>query len=253
MKILNFTGRAAMDEAAADYVANLLEEKPAAVIALPTGETPLGLYRKLATRQSEGTVNLHAARFFNLDEFEGKGIADPGSYAGFLMANAFGPMGVAPDKLRLLQGDAPDAEAECRAFDAAIAAAGGLDLAILGLGRNGHVAFNEPGDDWSLETHRVRLTESTRAAQGGLYADPGDVPDHGLTMGVATVFKARKLLLLVSGHGKDDALQALLCGTPDPNRSVTALVGHPDLTVLRDISSVGAGNQGLAAGCSATI
>ncbi len=172
MKVLDFSTRAAMDEAAADYVAALLAEKPAAVLALPTGETPLGLYRTLATRQAAGAVDLHAASFFNLDEFEGKGLADADSYASFLMANAFGPLSIAPDKLRLLRGDAPDAEAECLAYDAAIAAAGGLDLAILGLGRNGHVAFNEPGDDWSLETHRVRLTESTRAAQGGIYARP---------------------------------------------------------------------------------
>lgn len=238
MKVLDFDTRAAMDEAAADLVAALLARKREAVIALPTGETPLGLYRVLAARQAQGVVDCQSARFFNLDEFEGKGLADPGSYAGFLMANAFGPMGISPDQLRLLQGDAPDAEAECRAYDAEIAAAGGLDLAILGLGRNGHVAFNEPGDDWSLETHRVRLTESTRAAQGGLYASPSDVPDYGLTMGVATVLKARKLLLLVSGQGKEEALKVLFSGTVDPDRSVTALVGHPDLTVLRDISSV---------------
>lgn len=238
MKVLDFSTRAAMDEAAAEYVAAILAEKPTAVLALPTGETPLGLYRRLATRQAKGTIDLHAARFFNLDEFEGKGLADPDSYANFLMVNAFGPLAIAPERLRLLRGDAPDAEAECQAYDAAIAAAGGLDLAILGLGRNGHVAFNEPGDDWGLETHRVRLTESTRAAQSSLYRRAEDVPTHGLTMGVATVLKARKLLLLVCGRGKDEALKALLAGEADPARSVTALVSHPDLTVLRDLSSV---------------
>lgn len=240
MKVLDFPTRTAMDEAAADHVAALLAEKPGAVVALPTGETPLGLYRSLAARQAGGSIDLQAARFFNLDEFEGKGVSDPDSYAAFLMAHAFGPMAIAPERLRLLRGDAPDAAAECRAYDAAIAAAGGLDLAILGLGRNGHVAFNEPGDDWTLETHRVRLTESTRAAQGGLYARPEDVPEYGLTMGVATVLKARRLLLLVCGQGKDEALQALMSGQPDPARSVTALVSHPDLTVLRDLSSVAA-------------
>lgn len=238
MKVLDFATRAAMDDAAADFVAGMLAEKPAAVIALPTGETPLGLYRRLAVRQAEGLIDCRSACFFNLDEFEGKGLDDPGSYAGFLMKNAFGPMGIEPDKLRLLRGNAPDAEAECRAYDAAIAAAGGLDLAVLGLGRNGHVAFNEPGDDWTLETHRVRLTESTRAAQNGLYASPADVPEYGLTMGVATVMKARRLLLMVSGAGKEEALQALFSGKLDPDRSVTALVGHPDLTVLRDVSSL---------------
>lgn len=237
MKVLDFATRAAMDDAAANLVAAVLAEKPTAAIALPTGETPLGLYRELASRQATGKVDCRSARFFNLDEFEGKGRADPGSYAGFLLQNAFGPLGIAPARLRLFQGDAPDAEIECRAFDADIEAAGGLDLAVLGLGRNGHIAFNEPGDDWSLGSHRVRLTESTRSAQQGLYACAEDVPDYGLTMGVATIAKARRLLLLVAGNGKEDALKALLSGVPDPRRSVTALVGHPDLTVLRVVSS----------------
>lgn len=237
MKILDFATRAEMDEAAASYVGTLLESKPNAVIALPTGETPLGLYRNLASRQCEGKLNCHSARFFNLDEFEGKGLADEGSYASFLMRHAFEPLQIAPDKLRLLQGDALDAEAECLAYEAAIEAVGGLDLAVLGLGRNGHVAFNEPGDDWSLGTHRVALTKTTREAQSGLYKTPADVPDYGLTMGVSTVLAARKLLLLVSGQGKEDALNALISGRPDPDRSVTALVDHQDLTVLRDLSS----------------
>ncbi|MEN5300163.1 glucosamine-6-phosphate deaminase [Brucella sp. TWI559] len=237
MKILDFGTRAELDEAAADYVGDLLTRKPHAVIALPTGETPLGLYRNLATRQHAGVIDCHSARFFNLDEFEGKGPADEESYAGFLMRHAFEPLGIAPDHLRLLQGDALDIEAECRAYDEAIDAAGGLDLAVLGLGRNGHVAFNEPGDDWNLGTHRVALTKTTREAQTGIYQVASDVPKYGLTMGVATVLSARKLLLLVSGQGKEDAMQALLSGQRDTAHSVTALLVHQDLTVLRDLSS----------------
>ncbi|GLU27371.1 glucosamine-6-phosphate deaminase [Brucella sp. NBRC 12950] len=239
MKILDFSTRAEMDDAAASYISTLVKNKPDAVIALPTGETPLGLYRNLAARQREGAINCQSARFFNLDEFEGKGLADEGSYAGFLMRHAFEPLHIAPDHLRLLQGDALDVEAECRAYDAAIDIAGGLDLAVLGLGRNGHVAFNEPGDDWRLGTHRVALTQTTREAQSGIYQASADVPNYGLTMGVATVLAARKLLLLVTGQGKEDALNALISGRPDPDRSVTALVDHPDLTVLRDLSSFG--------------
>lgn len=237
MEILEFTTRSQMDEAAADYIGALLKSKPTAAIALPTGETPLGLYGSLVRRQNEGTLDSRSAYFFNLDEFEGKGLSDHGSYAGFLMRHAFGPLGIPADHLRLLQGDAPDAEAECRAYEAAIAAAGGLDLAVLGLGRNGHVAFNEPGDDWSLGTHRIALTKTTREAQAVLYQSLEGVPEYGLTMGVATVLSARKLLLLVSGQGKEEALRALVSGYPDPDRSVTALVNHPDLTVLRDLSS----------------
>lgn len=238
MKTLEFSSRFQMDEAAADVLSTVLVARPSAVIALPTGRTPLGLYACLHTRQPRGLVDFRSARYFNLDEFEGKGPEDEGSYAAFLARHVFGPLGVPTSHVRLLKGDAADLDAECRAYEAAIAAAGGLDMAILGLGRNGHIAFNEPGDDWDLGTHRVALTSMTRAAQGGIYACAADVPPHGLTMGVSTPLSARKLLLLVSGAGKGTALEALLSGRPDPAWPVTALAGHPDLTVLCDLSAL---------------
>lgn len=236
MKIFEFSSRCEMDEAAADVLSAVLVPKPSAVIALPTGRTPLGLYACLRNRQQRGRVDCRTARYFNLDEFEGKGPKDEGSYAAFLFRHVFEPLGVPTSHVRLLKGDAADIDAECKAYEAAIVAAGGLDLAILGLGRNGHIAFNEPGDDWDLGTHRVALTGMTREAQGGIYACAADVPTHGLTMGVSTLLSARKLLLLVSGAGKETALRALLSGRPDPACPVTALVGHPDLTVLCDFS-----------------
>lgn len=238
MKISEFSARSEMDEAAADLLSAVLGAKPSAAIALPTGKTPLGLYACLRERQQRGLVDWRTARYFNLDEFEGKGPQNEGSYAAFLFRHVFGPLGVPTSHVRLLKGDAADLDAECRAYEAAIAAAGGLDMAILGLGRNGHIAFNEPGDDWDLGTHRVALTGMTRAAQGGIYACAADVPTHGLTMGVSTLLSARRLLLLVAGAGKGTALEALLSGRPDPAWPVTALVDHPDLTVLCDLSAL---------------
>ncbi|HEX9448854.1 MAG TPA: glucosamine-6-phosphate deaminase [Dongiaceae bacterium] len=221
-------------EEAAHHVAALLAGKPTAALALPTGNTPLGLYRQLVKMQERGEFSCDQASFFNLDEFVGKSLADEDSYASFLWRHCFHPLAIRPDQVRLLQGDAGDLAAECRSFDQAIAAAGGLDLAILGLGTNGHVAFNEPGSDWEAPTREVVLATATKQAQQGLYADETDVPPHGLTMGVATIRSARSILLLVSGSNKAAAVAALLRGTPDEHWPVTAILDHPQLTVLAD-------------------
>jgi glucosamine-6-phosphate deaminase len=221
-------------ELAARQIAALLAEKPEAVLALPTGSTPLGLYQQLNTLQARGDIDVSQARFFNLDEFVGKSIADANSYAAFLWRHCFTPLGIKPAQVRLLQGDAVDRAGECRRFDEAIAAAGGLDLAILGLGTNGHVAFNEPGSDWLAPTREVVLETATKQAQQGLYSNPADVPHHGLTMGIATIRAARAILLLVSGANKAAAVDAMLRGEPDPAWPVTAILDHPRLTILGD-------------------
>jgi glucosamine-6-phosphate deaminase len=139
--------------AAADHVAALLERKPEAVIALPTGQTPVGLYAELVARGMAKRLSAAQSRFFNLDDYLGLNVDHPLSYARFLREHFLTPIGVPEEHIRLLQGDAVGIEAECRDYEAAIAAAGGLDLAILGLGSNGHIGFNEPGSDWSAQTH----------------------------------------------------------------------------------------------------
>lgn len=224
----------ALSQYAADHVAALLADKPDAVIAVPTGATPLGLYRRLIALHDSGAFDGTRAHFFNLDEFVGKSADDPRSYGHFLWQHLFRPMKIRPSQVRLLRGDAADTDAECLAFERAIKDVGGLDLAILGLGRNGHIAFNEPGSDWNAGTRLVALTEKTRAAQAVLYQDPAEVPAAGLTMGVATIMRAKAILLLVAGDGKDEAVAALLRGIPDQNWPVTALLDHPNVTVLAD-------------------
>jgi glucosamine-6-phosphate deaminase len=227
---LNWMDDAAeLAEHAAQHVAAVLKDKPDAVIALPTGNTPLGLYRRLR-RADE--LSCDRARFFNLDEFVGKAPDDPDSYGAFLWKHVFHPLGISAMQVRLLRGDTPDPAAECRSFDGAIAAARGLDLAILGLGTNGHVAFNEPGSAWDSPTREVVLSDATRLAQRGLYANKEAVPQRGLTMGLREIRAARAILLLVSGHGKGTAFGAFLRGRPDLEWPVTALLDHPRLTVL---------------------
>jgi glucosamine-6-phosphate deaminase len=224
----------ALAEGAAGWVAARLAAKPEAAVALATGRTPRGLYRRLVQRRAAGALGGERARFFNLDEFVGLPAEDPRSYSAYLWKHVLGPLEVPAARVHLLRGDAADLAAECRAYDEAIAAVGGLDIAILGLGTNGHIAFNEPGDDWAAATHVVTLAASTRRAQHHLFASEAEIPSRGLTMGIAAIRAARSVILLAMGEGKVTALAALRAGRPDPAWPATALLGHPDLTIFAD-------------------
>jgi glucosamine-6-phosphate deaminase len=219
---------------AASHVATLLAEAPSAAIALPTGSTPIGLYARLRAMAAAGEVALSSAYYFNLDEYVGVSPADRHSFAAFLRRHIIDEADIPADHVRLLRGDAPDIAAEAAAHDAAVTARGGLDLAILGLGSNGHIAFNEPGAPWDAGTHVVPLTKGTRIANAAYFPDGFEVPSHGLTMGIGMIRAARRVLLMVAGAAKAEALGALLAGRPDPDWPVTALCDHPGLTVVAD-------------------
>jgi glucosamine-6-phosphate deaminase len=234
-------GHVELADQAAARVAALFRRNPRATVALPTGATPRGMYERLAALHRAGEFSCRDGRFFNLDEFVGLAPDSPCSYAAYLRRHFFRRVDADPAGIRLLRGDAPDLEAECRAYDRAIEAAGGIDLAILGLGRNGHVAFNEPGSDWQSTTHRVTLAESTRRAQRQQFPNGDVVPRQGLTMGLRTIRDARAILLLVAGAGKEAGLAALRAGRLDANWPVTALLDHADLVVLADHAGASGG------------
>lgn len=225
-------GGAEFARAAADHVAALLARRPEAAIALPTGHTPLGLYAELVARAAAGRLSSERGRFFNLDDYIGLPADHPLSYARFLRERFLTPAGVPEGHVRLLRGDAADLEAECRDFETAIAASGGLDLAILGLGTNGHIGFNEPGSDWSTPTHVVALSQETRATHAAQTQGKFAIAEYGITVGISTIVAAREIFLLVSGSSKARALAAFRRGIPDPRWPVTALLTHPHLTVL---------------------
>ena len=232
--------------AAADQVAALLERKPEAVIALPTGQTPLGLYAELVARATAQRLSVAQGRFFNLDDYLGLNGDHPLSYARFLREHFLQPAGVPQEHIRLLQGDAVGIEAECRDYEAAIAAAGGLDMAILGLGTNGHIGFNEPGSDWSAQTHVVSLSQETRATHVAQTQGKFAIPERGITVGISTIVAAREILLLAAGGAKARALAAFRAGIADPNWPVTALLAHPDLTVIAEAELQSAAAEGVA-------
>ena len=219
--------------AAADWLCAHLHDKPASVLALPTGNSPRGLYSELIVRSKGGAVRLHEARVFNLDEYCGLTPTDPHSYAHFLRSHLIGPIGLRAAQVRLLRGDAPDLEAECRAYDAALAECGGVDACILGMGANGHIAFNEPGSPWNLATHVVRLSESTRSAHQRHPPAAWTTPEWGVTMGIQTLLQARRVLLLIAGAHKRAARAALEAGVATLDWPVTSLLTHPNVTVIQ--------------------
>lgn len=204
---------------------------PKSVLGLPTGRTPVGMYDQVVQQCAREPACFSEISTFNLDEYVGIPKEHPGSYFAFMREHLFADVDIDPSRSNLPDGMARDLEAECTRYEARIRAAGGLDLTFLGLGRNGHIGFNEPGTPFDSRTRVVQLHESTRSANASLFED-GHVPTHAITMGIGTILKSRRIVMLVSGTGKEEAVARLREGKPDPAFPASALWLHPDVTVL---------------------
>lgn len=203
-------------------------------LGLPTGRTPQALYRALV---AEG-LDWSRVRTFNLDEFAGLPPGAPGSFRAFMDAHLFSQVNLAADAIGFLRGDAADEAAECARFDAAMRAAGGLDLLLLGLGGNGHIGFNEPGPALVAPTHAVDLHEATRRANADRFdGDWRRVPARALTMGMAAVLGARRVVLMATGAGKADAVRAMVEGPLTTACPASWLQTHPHALVVVDAAA----------------
>lgn len=220
---------AAVALAAADAVAAAARENPGIVLALPTGRTPIPMYDELARRHAAGELDLTRARGFNLDEIC-LPREDPRTFHSFMEKHAWGRIGLARERCDIPDGEAPDLEAECRRYEAAIAAAGGLDLAILGVGEDGHIAYNMPGDV-TPRTHVTRLPDGLAASLG---VPPEHRPLRAITMGVGTIGAARRVLVLATGEHKSTAVKRLVRGPEDPQWPCSFLCGHVEVELLAD-------------------
>jgi len=201
----------AMGREAADVFGDVVKVRADARICFATGNTPKPLYAELLSRQRRGDVDLRSIRAFLLDEYHGLARSDPRSYRAFMRAQLFDAAGVADDRVDSLDGGAEDPEGECARYERAIADAGGWDLVLLGIGRNGHIAFNEPGAGVDARTRLVPLTPATRRANANDFGSPDAVPTHALTVGIGTILDhARRVLLLARGDHKAEALARAL-------------------------------------------
>jgi len=215
---------------AAEIFLAAIRESPAIVLGLPTGQTPLGMYERVVAECSREYHCFRDVVTFNLDEYAGITCDHPGSYCTFMQRVLFDHVDIAPENAHIPDGAVPDLDAECTRYEDAIARAGGLGLTFLGLGSNGHIAFNEPGTPWSSRTRVVELTESTRAANAAIFA--GEVPTRAITMGIATILASRRIVLLASGERKRAAIERLRGGERSLEFPASALHTHADVTVL---------------------
>lgn len=228
------TPEAAARALAAD-VGRAIAREPALVLGLPTGRTPVPLYRELARLGEAGAIDYSRATTFNLDEFVGVAAGDPRSYRAFMQQHLFARVNVRGTRVHFLNGTAADTAAECERYERAIRRAGGIDLQILGLGQNGHIGFNEPGRALVARTHRTRLTPATRAANRSLFGGrPRDVPREALSMGMVTILHARRIVLLATGASKARCVERMIAGPLTTRVPASFLQVHRNVEVWLD-------------------
>lgn len=201
-----------LSRSAARLVADALQANPRATISVPTGATPIGFYTELAALHQSGEFDATQLRVFQLDDYLGVAPSDPRSFAAWSTRAFIDPLGIAAHQVTWLRGDAADPDAECRAYDAALVAAGGLDIVVLGLGENGHIGFNEPPAAPDAPTRTVQLTEGTRAANATYWGGLDAVPQRALTCGMVNLLAARMKIVLVSGAHKREILHRVRYG-----------------------------------------
>jgi glucosamine-6-phosphate deaminase len=235
MKIEIYESEATLAHALAVSIASAITDHPDLVLGLPTGRTPIALYRELAALTGEQGLDWSGVRTFNLDEFVGLGDRARGSYRRFMQEHLFQHVNIASPNIGFVDGRASDRDAECRRYERAIRAAGGIDLMILGIGANGHIGFNEPCDVLAARTHQVTLEEPSRAANALWFGgDVNAVPRQALSMGMATILNAREVVLMATGEGKADAVKEMITGGITTKLPASFLQLHRHVTVMLD-------------------
>ena len=243
MRLIIQPDYAGISQWAADYVvAKINAAQPSAakpfVLGLPTGSSPLGMYRALVAAHQAGRVSFQHVVTFNMDEYVGIPENHPQSYHSFMWDNFFRHIDIKKENVHILNGNAADLEAECAAYEKRISEVGGIDLFLGGIGPDGHIAFNEPGSSLSSRTRMKTLTTDTIIANSRFFeGDVNKVPKTALTVGVGTVMSAREVLILVNGHGKARALQQAVEGSVNQMWTITALQLHPKGIIVCDEAS----------------
>ena len=229
-----------MSQWAANYVvAKINAAKPTAekpfVLGLPTGSSPIGMYRALVKAYQEGKVSFKNVVTFNMDEYVALPVEHPESYHSFMFTNLFNHIDCPKENIHILNGNAPDLVAECAHYEEMIAQAGGIDLFIGGIGPDGHIAFNEPFSSLTSRTRQKTLTTDTIIANSRFFeGDVNKVPKSALTVGVGTVMDAREVMILVNGHHKARALHAAVEGCVSHEWTISALQMHPHGIIVCD-------------------
>ena len=233
MKVIVTKDYASQCAAGADIIEEIVRAKPDCCLGLATGSSPVGMYQELARRCREEGLDFSKVHTVNLDEYIGLEPTHDQSYRYFMDTNLFTKIDLDPARTHVPSGLDTSDEA-LAAYDAAIEAAGGEDLHVLGIGVNGHIAFNKPGDPIDTMTHVVELTQNTREVNARFFASLDDVPTHAVTMGIKSIMHARKLILIALGEAKADAIKAAVEGPVTADCPASVLQLHPDVTFFCD-------------------
>ncbi len=234
MKWIQVKNYTEMSQLAARIMTEKIAEKPNATLGLATGGTPEQMYRWLREYSAERQLSFRDVQTFNLDEYIGLGREHPNSYYQYMRTHLFAHIDLPEAHAHLPNGLAADVNAECLRYEALIEQAGGIDLQLLGVGKNGHIGFNEPGTPFTSRTHLVQLTESTRAANACYFSSLEAVPTHAITMGIATITKSKEILLLASGREKANVLAELMRGEVTEELPASVLLNHANATIIAD-------------------
>ena len=235
MKIIRAKDYNDMSRKAANIISAQVILKPDSVLGLATGSSPIGIYEQLIKWYNKGDVDFGGCTTFNLDEYRGLTPDHDQSYHYFMHKNFFDAVNVPAERINLPDGAQLDAERECKRYDAAIKAAGGIDLQLLGIGNDGHIGFNEPNEAFELGTHCVDLKEETIEANKRFFDGNADlVPKQAYTMGIKTIMQARKVLMVANGKGKADIVKKAFFGPVTPEVPASILQMHPDFILVGD-------------------
>lgn len=234
MNVLIFDTEEQIGIAAGNYMCGQVLQKPDSVLGLATGSTPLKPYGQMIDLYKKGVVDFSKVTTFNLDEYVNLDVNDKNSYHSFMHENLFDHINIPEESINFLNGNASDPEKECEEYENKIKKAGGIDIQLLGIGSNGHIAFNEPSDCFQRWSHIVNLKESTVKDNSRFFKSIEEVPTQAVTMGIGSIMQAKKILIIAIGENKAKAIKQLINGNVTPQCPASVLQFHTDVTLMLD-------------------
>jgi len=238
MRIYRTENYDSMSRQAANILSAQVILKPNCVLGLATGSTPIGMYRQLVEWYEKGDIDFSQVHTVNLDEYLGLAPTHDQSYRYFMQTNFFDHINIQTGNTNVPNGLAEDPDEECRRYNKVIADLGGVDIQVLGMGHNGHIGFNEPGDSFEQETHVVDLTDSTIEANSRFFASKDEVPRKAITMGSKSIMQARHILVVVSGEDKAAIVKEAFTGPVTPKVPASILQLHPNVSLVGDAAAL---------------
>ncbi len=234
MDIRIFNNTQEIADAASEIILNKVKNDPSAILGLATGASPVATYKKIIAAYNAGEVSFKDVKTFNLDEYCSIPATDRNSYYTFMHENLFNHIDIKEENVHVPDGNPENAEEYCAAYDESIRAAGGVDIQVLGIGRNGHIGFNEPADEFTAGTYKVKLTDSTIEANKIYFDNEEDVPRYAITMGVQSIINAKEIILIAEGDAKAQAIHDMIKGEVSPACPASILQKHDNVHIFID-------------------